>query len=242
MLATTLRLGAVALAVCISSQAAAQTYPLRPLNADVPLSAPAPVFAPMQPDVSLPTRQPGPGPAPVADDVMTMGSPPSAPIDLTDHTSSTGAVVNRPAPTEQETQVGMEFSGEALVVDGNTIVVARQTIVLNGADAPELGQLCTDATGLEWRCGERAATHLTRLIGGNPVVCVGVEDLAGAVAATCKTGGTDYAVAMIRDGYALSFPWAAQVGKAEEATARSHRTGIWSGSFIYPWDFRKAGQ
>ncbi len=52
-----------------------------------------------------------------------------------------------------------EISGQARVIDGDTIEVAGQHIRLHGIDAPELRQTCWDKSG-EFMCavGCRAAT------------------------------------------------------------------------------------
>ena len=126
----------------------------------------------------------------------------------------------------------------AHILDGNTMQVHGHTVVLNGADAPELKQTCNDLTGISWRCGDRASNHLARLVSGQSIICVGVEDLAGgAVAATCRVGTTDLGKTMVRDGYAV-VPYWMKLHAAEQTDARASRRGVWSGTFSMPWDFR----
>ena len=57
-------------------------------------------------------------------------------------------------------------SGQAHVVDGDTIDVEGTRVRLGGIDSPESGQFCRDASGEEWRCGEQATLALTNLLSG----------------------------------------------------------------------------
>ena len=54
----------------------------------------------------------------------------------------------------------------ASVIDGDTIEIHGTRIRLNGIDAPESGQLCQDARGTAWRCGQQAALALSDRTGG----------------------------------------------------------------------------
>lgn len=50
--------------------------------------------------------------------------------------------------------------GRASVTDGDTVVIRGTRIRLHGIDAPESGQLCNDAAGKSYRCGQVAALAL----------------------------------------------------------------------------------
>ena len=62
--------------------------------------------------------------------------------------------------------VGADLQGVASVIDGDTIEIHGTRIRLNGIDAPESGQLCQDARGTAWRCGQQAALALSDRTGG----------------------------------------------------------------------------
>lgn len=228
--------------------ASAQTYPLNykpnlPATASqAPGQVPAPILAPAQPDVALPEPRSGSVLPPTADDVLTMGTPLPGQVDPS-LPSSRDAVVQRPAEesppaiSSGRSLVGARLVGRPKVIDGNTLVLQGQVVVLNGADAPELKQTCNDLTGMAWRCGERSAKHLDQLVGDVSIICIGLEDIPGAVAATCRAGNTDFGKAMVRDGMAV-VPYWMSVYRAEQLEARSDMRGVWAGSFVMPWKFR----
>jgi endonuclease YncB( thermonuclease family) len=67
------------------------------------------------------------------------------------------------------------ITGQASVVDGDTIEIHRQRIRLFGIDAPESDQLCRGDDSLQHRCGAKAANDLDAFIAGRPVSCAPVS-------------------------------------------------------------------
>ena len=69
------------------------------------------------------------------------------------------------APMVSAPRAGNTIAGRATVVDGDFIEIHRRRIRLDGIDAPETAQLCTDNAGKKYRCGAQAsealASHLT---------------------------------------------------------------------------------
>ena len=170
---------------------------------------------------------------------MTLGTPSAR--------SSREAVVQRPSstpspapvvPPQVESSVGRVIRGTAKVVDGNTVVVGGTVIVLHGADAPEAGQSCLDMRSVPWDCGGKASRQLERMVAGKTLTCVVEEEIPGAVAATCVSGGTDFGKAMVRDGFAVVPEYLAPIHAAEQAEARAAGRGVWVGSFERPEVFR----
>ena len=101
--------------------------------------------------------------------------------------------------------VGADLQGVASVIDGDTIEIHGTRIRLNGIDAPESGQLCQDARGTAWRCGQQAALALSDRIGRQVVSCQQTDtDRYGRVVADCFTGGENLNHWMVREGWALA--------------------------------------
>jgi endonuclease YncB( thermonuclease family) len=131
-------------------------------------------------------------------------------------------------------------TGRAWVVDGDTIDVSGRRIRLQGIDAPELDQTCTDAQGQPWPCGRAAARELGAHINSQHVTCESSRlDRYERALATCRLpDGSDVNVWMVREGWALDYGRAHLYG-AEEAQARTAKRGIWAGSFTRPWEWRQ---
>ncbi|MBR0879485.1 endonuclease YncB(thermonuclease family) [Bradyrhizobium japonicum] len=133
-----------------------------------------------------------------------------------------------------------DLTGQASVIDGDTLEIHGTRIRLWGIDAPESSQLCRGGDSLPYRCGAGAANALAEFIGGQPVSCMRVTlDRYGRTVASCAAGGFDLADWLVRQGLALDWPRYSQ-GRYTEAQneARRDEGGIWSGSFVEPWRFR----
>ena len=134
-----------------------------------------------------------------------------------------------------------DISGEARVVDGDTIWIEGTKIRLHGIDAPETEQTCVDGGGNEYPCGERATKALTEIIGNNHVRCEGDQrDRYGRLIATCYVDGTDINAEMVLQGWALAYQRYSKDYVDEEARAMDDHAGMWLGEFLTPWDWRKA--
>ncbi len=111
------------------------------------------------------------------------------------------------------------FTGYASILDGDTVVVARERIRLFGMDAPEM-----DQSG-----GEAARNHLRWLIAGRVVVVAPIErDHHGRIVARVTCAGTDLSRAMVRDGFARSMPFFGWDYVPSEIAARYRRCGLWA--------------
>jgi len=132
-----------------------------------------------------------------------------------------------------------EISGTPRIVDGDTVEIGQTKIRLLGIDAPETDQICLNAKGDRWACGIAARDELTRHSNGQIWECTTTErDQYGRSLASCFIEGEDVSKWMVRSGWALSFVKYSHVYDADEIAAREARAGLWSGSFIAPWDWR----
>lgn len=133
-----------------------------------------------------------------------------------------------------------EVTGQARVVDGDTFSVGAERVRLWGVDAPEGRQVCQDAKGQTYACGDVARDRLVRLIGGRPVRCeIRDRDPYGRAVARCQAGSTDLGEALVRAGLAVDFRQFSRGAYARvEAEAREARRGLWAGRFETPSSWR----
>lgn len=134
-----------------------------------------------------------------------------------------------------------ELAGPVRVLDGDTIVIGATHIRLEGIDAPESAQTCTDAQGATWACGKVATALMVRLTTGREAQCFSHGlDLYGRTLATCMVDGLDISREMVRQGLAWAFVKYASTYVAEEAAARAAGLGIWQATNQPAWEWRAA--
>jgi endonuclease YncB( thermonuclease family) len=149
------------------------------------------------------------------------------------------------------------------VVDGDTLIIDGGTTVrLWGIDAPELEQTCVrdmPRFRVRWDCGKVSRDYLRSFfkahvklrcepqshpVAGNPKV-KSSRDAHGRTVAKCYAVNVrgeehDIARSLVSAGYAFDWLVFSSGGyAAEEAYARRHKLGLWSGAFDYPWDWRQ---
>lgn len=139
-----------------------------------------------------------------------------------------------------------ELSGQARVIDGDSLRLGAIEIRLHGIDAPEMDQVC-HRDGRPWRCGLVAAAELRKLIAGRPVDCTPVvqpdgstTDRYGRVLARCGVDGIELNAWMVERGLALAFLRYSGDYAEREHGARASRRGLWAGPFMTPWEWRAA--
>jgi endonuclease YncB( thermonuclease family) len=134
-------------------------------------------------------------------------------------------------------QSAPDLSGQATIIDGDTLEIHGTRIRLWGIDAPESTQLCRGDDSLQHRCGAKAATDLDAFIAARPVNCVPVNlDRYGRTVATCSVNGVDVARWLVSQGLALDWPQYSR-GRYQQAQHEAEHAskGIWAGSYVEPW-------
>ncbi|MBD9541429.1 thermonuclease family protein [Ensifer sp. ENS04] len=133
------------------------------------------------------------------------------------------------------------LSGQARVVDGDTLEVAGVVVRLHGVDAPEAGQRCNLTKTTAWPCGEAAMDRLAELVSAR-ITCQGTEhDAYGRLLAICQTSdGSVLNSLLVAQGYAWAFRKYSTDYVAEEETARAKKSGVWQAPTQAPWDYRAA--
>jgi endonuclease YncB( thermonuclease family) len=136
--------------------------------------------------------------------------------------------------------VADDLTGQASIIDGDTLEIRGNRIRLWGIDAPESSQLCRGEDSLQYRCGAKAANDLDVFITGRPVSCIPISlDRYGRTVATCSVGGADLGDWLVRNGLAVDWPEYSKgryypMQRAAEQAGR----GIWAGSYVEPWLYR----
>lgn len=133
-----------------------------------------------------------------------------------------------------------ELSGQASVIDGDTLEIRGQRIRLWGIDTPESTQLCRADDSRLYRCGAKAANELDAFIAGRPVSCASLsQDQYGRTVASCSVNGADLSEWLVRSGLALDWP---QYSKGRYALVQREADragrGVWAGSYVAPGLYR----
>ncbi|MGU3358877.1 thermonuclease family protein [Methylobacterium sp. M6A4_1b] len=130
--------------------------------------------------------------------------------------------------------------GRASVIDGDTLEVRGTRIRLHGIDAPESAQLCKDADGKDYRCGQTAALTLSDHIGNRLATCDPRDtDRYGRVVAVCRAEAEDLNAWMVRQGHAIAYRRYTEDYANTEFTAKALRHGIWAGTSQEPSEWRR---
>jgi endonuclease YncB( thermonuclease family) len=130
-------------------------------------------------------------------------------------------------------------SGEARVIDGDTLAIGDVKVRLEGIDAPETGQTCGRKWFGVWSCGSAATDTLKALTAGHVVHCQSAgEDKYQRLLGRCTAHGVDINAEMVRRGMAWAFLKYSRSYVEVEAEARALRIGVWQGDAQPPWEYR----
>jgi endonuclease YncB( thermonuclease family) len=135
---------------------------------------------------------------------------------------------------------GSCWAAEAVVTDGNTIIVKGATYRLDGIAAPQPEQVCLDDKGSRWACGIEARDKLRDFIGKRDVQCKGSKtDLIyrNRFIGVCGIEGEEQSLNrwLVREGWAFNFgPIAVRRFKQDQDEARDKQKGLWKGCFALP--------
>lgn len=142
----------------------------------------------------------------------------------------------------QSPQVARIFEGKARIVDGDTLEIGIHRVDLFGVDAPESDQRCK-RDGRQWRCGMEATYAMSALIETHWLTCRQQgSDTVGNVVAVCRIGGPKgFSVneEIVRRGWALALRSFGDDYVAAEQDAKDAKVGLWSGTFVVPWEWRR---
>ena len=128
---------------------------------------------------------------------------------------------------------------EIRVVDGDTIHINGEKIRFTGIDTPELKQTCVKE-GVKDPCGIIAKQILIKKIGDNKVKCISEgKDQYNRTLAECFLNNVSLSSYLVKSGYAFAYRRYSKKFVEDEEYARINKIGMWSMTFVYPWDYRK---
>lgn len=135
------------------------------------------------------------------------------------------------------------FAADAIVKDGDTLQIAGVIYRLEGIDAPEFDQMCTDPYAAPWSCGVEARDQLAKLIAGHAVSCIdqGLDKITNKWrAGICRVDGAADSLnqLMVRAGFALNLEPDASGFGDDQSRAKADHQGLWQGCFAAPQAFR----
>jgi len=132
-----------------------------------------------------------------------------------------------------------EITGQARVIDGDTVDIGPVRIRLHGIDAPESDQPCAQTDGVSWKCGDASTRRLADLIDGKRITCEARDrDAYGRIIGVCFKDDIDLNALLVREGLAWAYVRFSEDYLPEEQEARAANIGIWQAETIPAWDYR----
>ena len=131
------------------------------------------------------------------------------------------------------------ITGNAKVIDGDTIHIGSNKIRLHGIDAPETDQTC-EKKNITWFCGQESTKALTNFINNQKVICnIKGTDQYKRYISVCFVNNFNMNEFMVENGWAIAYRYYSKDYVESEDKAKKNKVGIWQGSFKEPYFFRK---
>ena len=132
-----------------------------------------------------------------------------------------------------------KISGRINVIHAHLFKIGNRYIRLYGVDAPDNDQLCSNANGSSYNCGEQAASWVRNWIDNNVIECYLFKvDPNGVDIGTCLWGKYDIGAGLVGAGWGIANEKETSIYKPYEAKAKSEFSGLWQGTFYLPEDWR----
>ncbi len=134
----------------------------------------------------------------------------------------------------------INITGQAMIVDGDTLKIGTHKIRLYGIDAPEKKQTCK-LKGQDWDCGKDASLYLQQLIMGSNLTClIKSKDRYKRMIGICeREDGLILNQEMVASGMAVAYLQYSKAYQSDQLKAQSQMVGLWASEFIMPDIFRK---
>ena len=128
------------------------------------------------------------------------------------------------------------------ISDGDSLRSGSLRIRLFGIDAPEIKQICHNASSIKWPCGVNARDRLSELVSTAAHLECRLRDTDryGRLVMQCFANQKDIGKTLVEEGMAVAYERYASDYIAVQAQARDAGRGMWAGTFDMPEDWRKA--
>ena len=141
-----------------------------------------------------------------------------------------------------------EISGNAQIIDGDTIKINSKKIRLHGIDAPESKQMCKKpyltiiffTFTKDYPCGKISTQKLQKKINNKEITCKILDiDRYKRLIGECYKRNLNLNSWLVSNGYAVAYRKYSKKYISNEINAKNEKKGLWQGKFEMPWDFRR---
>ena len=141
-----------------------------------------------------------------------------------------------------------EISGNAQIIDGDTIKINSKKIRLHGVDAPESKQMCKKpyltiiffTFTKDYPCGKISTQKLQKKINNKVITCKILDiDRYKRLIGECYKRNLNLNSWLVSNGYAVAYRKYSNKYISNEINAKNEKKGIWQGKFEMPWDYRR---
>ena len=141
-----------------------------------------------------------------------------------------------------------EISGNAQIIDGDTIKINSKKIRLYGIDAPEFMQMCKKpylkiiffTFTKDYPCGKISTQKLQKKINNKVITCKILDiDRYKRLIGECYKRNLNLNSWLVSNGYAVAYRKYSKKYISNEINAKNEKKGLWQGKFEMPWDFRR---
>ena len=141
-----------------------------------------------------------------------------------------------------------EISGNAQIIDGDTIKINSKKIRLHGIDAPEFKQMCKKPYSTiifftftkDYPCGKISTQKLQKKINNKVITCKILDiDRYKRLIGECYKRNLNLNSWLVSNGYAVAYRKYSKKYISNEINAKNKKKGIWQGKFEMPWEFRR---
>ena len=140
-----------------------------------------------------------------------------------------------------------EISGNAEIIDGDTIKINSKKIRLYGIDAPEFKQMCKKpyltiiffTFSKDYPCGKNSTDKLQKKINNKVITCKILDvDRYKRFIGECYKRNLNLNSWLVSNGYAVAYRKYSKKYVSYENYAKNRKIGIWQGKFEMPWVYR----